>query len=103
MACRAVAQSTFEKDDPGDSTWSSNGSNDANYDTEDRSLANIDRSHLAIGRLQADATVFRIPILQRRFAVARLRNDHLAGTRFALFLDNNHIAVGDVRFDHRIA
>ncbi len=77
----------------------------AGNDAQDAAVFHVNRAHVGIGGLQADAlfAFFREESLERSFAVGRLGHDDLAGQRRLLAADNDIVAVVDVGVDHRIA
>src|SRR5258706_1685891 len=69
----------------------------------DLDIACVDRLHLAVGRLQADAVLLFEEALERGAAVLEERNDDVAIPRGVLRLHDDVIAVVDVVLDHRLA
>src|SRR5262245_9276594 len=80
-----------------------NVAHDTDDDAHDARLLHINRRHLPIGRLQSNPIGLRMPILERCFAIGRLRDDHLPRLRRFLLLYYDIVTVVDMRIDHRFA
>ncbi len=76
---------------------------DAGHNADDLGVLDVNRRHFGVGRLQADAVLFRIPVLERRFTVVGACHDHVAPFGGVLTAHHDVVAVGDLSFDHRIA
>src|SRR5579862_4864617 len=62
-----------------------------------------DRLHRRVGRLQADAAVLAIELLERHVGAADERNHHLAVVGGLAVFDDDEVAVADLLVDHRVA
>src|SRR5436309_12822252 len=67
----------------------------------DLDVARVDRLHLPVRRLQADAVFLAEEALQGRAAVLEQRDDDVAVARGVLRLHDDVVAVVDVVLDHR--
>ena len=73
------------------------------HDAQHLCIADVDRPHVGVGGLQADAVLSGNQRLQRGFAFVGNGHDDLAFSRRALAADDHIVAVGNLVFDHRLA
>ena len=80
-----------------------NKTGDPDKNAEHFRLADIDRLHRRIGRLEADPVALREPLLERRLAILGLGDDDVAGVGRVAATDHHPVTIGDLGLDHRIA